>query len=291
MRPSDVPDVTRWKLSCDACGAAWWIGRSKSGWDAWCERCQRGSSLAAWTPGTACPGCGAPLTIDPPKFVEAYGTLQNLAAVLAAWSGETAMLGSILPERPRFIADLTPPDPNSIQDAGAREALEALASGDFVSARAWLEEWAGVGRAIDTSPDAAHLWHALAIAAERTGALPLAEVAYTRALERAEQPVARLNRGVLRARRGDLAGAAEDFARAGHGREARWNRAAPAVLEAVATTPGLPAHAALESARAEAGPARPTGAISRSGACCGSCWSSGHARAPARALQRVPTSA
>jgi len=61
------------------------------------------------------------------------------------------------------------------------------------------------------------------------------------------------DRGALRARRGDYEGARDDFARAGEGREARWNRAALAVLASVAATPGLPDAGVLREARASAG--------------------------------------
>jgi len=68
---------------------------------------------------------------------------------------------------------------------------------------------------------------------------------------------ARLARGALRARRGDYAGARSDLARAGGEFEARWNRAALAVVEAVAATGGVPAAETLARARAEAGEASP----------------------------------
>jgi len=36
--------------------------------------------------------------------------MQNLAAVLSAWSGDPAPLAALLPDRPRFLTDLDPPE-------------------------------------------------------------------------------------------------------------------------------------------------------------------------------------
>jgi hypothetical protein len=86
------------------------------------------------------------------------------------------------------------------------------------------------------------------------GDLALAEGAFTRAIETdPHDSAARLNRGALRARRGDFVAAREDFALAGDRREARWNRAALRVFESVATTAGLPDRETLRQAREEAG--------------------------------------
>jgi hypothetical protein len=81
----------------------------------------------------------------------------------------------------------------------------------------------------------------------------LAEASWTRSIEREDDPRARLARGALGARRGAFAEASEDFVRAGDGHEARWNRAALAVLEAVAKAPGLPERETIEAARRTAG--------------------------------------
>jgi hypothetical protein len=245
--------VTRVFLACDACERGAWIGPAGSGWDAWCERCQLAVRLEGVVAGAdeaaRCAVCGERLALEAPRFEEWIGELQNLVAVARAWAGDPKPLGEILPERPRFLTDLTPPTAELGDPVLVRDAMSALARGGFVRARALLET------AVTQQPDEGRFWHALAIAAERTAEPALAEIAYARAIEHAGVPTARLARGALRARRGDFAGAREDLALAGDGREASWNRAATTVLEAVATTPGLPDARVLERARAEAGPA------------------------------------
>lgn len=240
----------RLHLGCDQCDAGGWIGTRAGGMDAWCEACQR----PAWIPPDAsaaalppCPSCGAPLSVGSLRSEELYGEIQHLAAVVEAWRGNPVPLGALLPDRPRFITDLTPPGARADDDPATAAALAALAAGAFADARARLE---GVLRG---ARGAVRSWRALAVAYERLGEPGFAEWAWTQVLEREEQPVARLARGVLRARRGEFMGARADLERAGTDFEARWNRAALTVFEAVAMTPGLPEAATLERARAEAG--------------------------------------
>lgn len=223
-------------------------------WGAWCEACQRATSLEV-SPGqpAPCPHCGVPLTLGELRFEELFGELQNLAAVLGAWTGDATLLEAILPERPRFLTDLDPPRVKPNDDADTRDTLERLAAGAFADARPRLESLAAKAR----GSDAVRLWRAVGIAAERLCDLPTAERAFTAALSAGEDAAVRLARGALRARRASFAEAREDLERAGSGREARWNRAALQVLEAVALTPGLPASATIVAARTEAGDPSP----------------------------------
>ena len=244
--------MTRWRVACDHCDAAWTIGEADGGTRAWCESCQderwvQGERVAS----AACEVCGAALTFGAPRFVELWGRLQNIAAVLAAIDGDPAPLGRLLPERPRFLTDLDPPNPSREDDADTRAALDALAFGDFTRARRLLETVVARPR---VSP---HAWRGLAIAAERTGALDVAERAYDRVLAEIEDRASRLARGALRARRGDVAGARGDSERAGDGREARWNRGALMAFDALWATGGAPLRERLAPARAEAGPPSP----------------------------------
>jgi hypothetical protein len=240
-------------VSCEACSAAAWIGLDgdAGALDAWCEGCQTAARLeladAASVP--ACPNCGTPLTTGEPRFEELLGSLQHLDAVLAAWAGDPAPLRTILPQRPRYLTDLTPPAVLAGDDAGTRRTLEALARGAFREARNEAEA------RISAGPAPARVWQALAIAAERSREPALAETAWNRVIELEDAPAARLTRGVLRARRGDFDGAHEDLARAGDGYEARWNRAAVVIIAAVSRGPGVPDPALVARARAEAGPA------------------------------------
>jgi hypothetical protein len=239
--------MARWRLSCDACGAGAWIGPRGAAIDAWCEACQRGATVPREAPPPRC-ACGAKLTLGAPRFVELSSTLQHLDAVLAAWLEDAAPLGAILPERPRFLTDLTPPDAAPGDDAATRDALGALRAGAWRRALTSLSALRAAGGATG------RVARAVGIAAERTRDLALAERAYDRALAAEDDPATRLARGALRATRADFAGARDDFAHAGDRREVRWNRAALAIVEAVAVTPGLPAAAVIAAAREEAGP-------------------------------------
>lgn len=244
------PGSERWRLACDACGAGGAIGpRPDGARDAWCEACQRGQVVAR-VPSTAAPACercGGPLSIDAPRFLEAFGAVQDLAAVVAAWRGDPAPLRTLLPERPRFLTDLTPPEATPDDPPEVKEALAALRAGHAAAALPVL----AVGSARTTG--SAHVWEARAIAEERLGDPAAAEESWSRAVAAGDGPRSRLARGVLRARRGDFTGARADFARAGDSREARWNRAALAIVEAVAITPGLPSESVIAAAKQEAG--------------------------------------
>ena len=231
---------TTWRLRCDACGAGGAIGPH----DGWCEACQRG---VGGHERASCPSCGAPLSREAPRFLEAWGAIQELAAVVGAWQGDAAPLSALLPERPRFLTDLTPPEIRPDDDATARAALSSLAAGSYHDAILRIEAWRG---ALATEPRA---WTAQAIAAERLGDATLAERSWDAGLALGEDPRARLARGALRSRRGAYDAAREDFARAGNGLEARWNRAALDLIEAVAVTPGLPAPERIAAAREHSG--------------------------------------
>jgi len=246
------PGSERWRLTCDACGAGGAIGpRPDGARDAWCEACQRAQAVTGvrTEPVPACEGCGGALSIDAPRFLETFGAVQDLAAVVAAWRGDAAPLRMLLPERPRFLTDLTPPEAASNDAPEVKEALASLRAGRSAAALPVLVAWSARGE------DDARLWEARAIGEERLGDPQAAEESWSRAVAAASAPRARLARGVLRARRGDFAGARGDFADAGDSREARWNRAALAIVGAVAITPGLPSSEAIEAARREAGEA------------------------------------
>lgn len=249
--------MSRWRVACDACDAGGWIGPGSAGpggtraRDAWCEGCQSRHVLA---PGTraVCARCGTPLTVDAPRFEELLGEAQNLAAVLAAWCGNPESLAALLPDRPRLLTDLDPPEPRPADSSAARSGLESLAHGRFARARSSL------ARAVRQKGAGGHLWRALGVAARRSGDTALAETSFAHAIESdPDDSAAHLDRGALRAERGDFAGAREDFRLAGNRQEARWNRAAIALIEAVATTPGLPSADVLRRAREEAGEPSP----------------------------------
>lgn len=245
--------MPRWRVACDACDACGWIGPRPSSdptlLDAWCEGCQSAHALtSATTTSPSCPRCGVEITSGEPRFEELLGEAQNISAVLHAWCGDPEPLATLLPERPRLLTDLDPPGPLPGDPAPAHAGLEALARGRFGRAREALAV------AVRDPGARGHLWRGFGIAAQRLGDLPAAEEAFTRALEaEPHDTAARLNRGAFRARRGDYATAGADFARAGDRHEARWNRAALLVIEAVATSPGFPEAAILRRARAEAG--------------------------------------
>ena len=243
--------MTRWRVACDHCAVSAWIGDTPDTLDAWCEGCQQPATRPAGaSPIATCPRCGQPLTTGAPRFEELYGRLQEIAAVVAAWDGDPEPLGRLLPERPRLITDRTPPAPSTVDDPPVRDALTALLEGRWQVARERLEPLLAPG---ETTGRDSRLWRALAIACERLGDRATAEAAWNRVLEAlAGDAPARLGRGALRAARGDYPGAREDFAHAGEGYEACWDRAALLLLEAIAHEPGLPAPTAVAVARAEA---------------------------------------
>ncbi len=250
-----VPSMSRWHLACDCCDAAAWIGPTAGGYDAWCESCQSGRELPPGTgPDASCPDCGLRLSTGGLRFEEFFGELQNVAAVLSAWDGDRRPLEEILPERPRFLSDLAPPDTRADDGPEVRAALAALRAGCFLEA-GWLLRPLLSAPAGETGSD--RLWRALGIASERAGDAAEAEACFTRALATGptgeEERRLRLARGCLAARRGDFAAAAQDFAASGDGREARWNRAALRVIEAVALARGCPSDEVIAEARAEAG--------------------------------------
>jgi len=213
------------------------------GFDAWCESCQSTQALTgAPGAGARCGRCGAPLAAWP-RFVELLGELQHLDAVLAAWAGEAGPLATLLPERPRFLTDLTPPASQAGDPAPLRDALAAVARGD----------WRGA-LAAPTTPDP-RLRAARAIAHERLGERAAAIADWDAVLAAGEDARARLARGALQASAGRLAEAGADLERAGDSAAARWDRAAWQVHEAVRSGAGAPEPARLARARAEAGEA------------------------------------
>ncbi|MEQ1833453.1 MAG: tetratricopeptide repeat protein [Candidatus Eisenbacteria bacterium] len=245
--------ATRWKLACDACAVTAWVGPAlapRTGHDAWCESCQSAHVVdRAPAGGSRCPRCGAPLYALP-RFVELWGELQHLDAVLAAWAGDPQPLAMLLPERPRFVTDLDPPAAHA-GDPPARVALlEAVAHGDYRHALTLAADDRG-----------ARTQAALAIAHERRGDAPAALACWDAVLGTAvgnDAPRAHLARGSLLARAGRFGAASRDLAQAGDSPAARWNRAALLVHEAVAGAGvALPAAGALLRARAEAGEASP----------------------------------
>ena len=217
------------------------MGPSPAGHDVWCESCQTAASLPSAPAGQRCARCTAPHTAAP-RFVELWGELQHLDAVLAAWAGDAATLASILPERPRYVTDLAPPEPHPEDPAHRRAKLDAVRHGD----------WHGVLAAPD-DPDA-RACAARAIAHERLHAHDVAIIEWTRALEAGENVRARLARGALHARAGRRDEAARDLALAGDSYEARWDRAALALETAVASG-AAPDPDSLQRARAEVGEA------------------------------------
>ena len=239
--------MPRWRLACDGCSYSAWIGSGQEGMDAWCEACQEGERLAAGATRGACSACGRALTLDEPRFEEIFGELHQLAAVLAAWDGDPDPLGELLPERPRYRSDLSPPAAEAHDDDAAREALAALSAGAFAAARERLEPLAA-------ARDDARLWRALAIACERRGDTDAAEVALRRTGAAAPSDLVALQHGALLARRGQLSDAAELFEHAGDRPEAKWNRAAVRLALAVESRADLPERPVLEQSRRDAGP-------------------------------------
>ena len=165
--------------------------------------------------------------------------LHQLAAVLAAWAGDVEPLAMLLPERPVFLTDLTPPAAHLDDPVTLREQLAALARGDWRSALVT----AGEGPRADA---------ARAIAHERVGDFAAAIAAWDRVLVAGEDERARLARGSLHARAGRYQEAERDLARAGDSFAARWDRAALLVIAAAEGDGALDA-ARIARARAEAG--------------------------------------
>lgn len=238
----------RIRIGCDRCEASAWIGPRPDDpalHDAWCEACQAGVTLAADEPEPLCPLCGAALATDSPRFVELWGELQHLQVVLAAWGGRADGLRAILPDRPRFISDLTPPAAGPSDPPAVRELLGCLAKGSWDEV---LE-----GDEVELWPDP-RVKMAIAIAHERRGETAGALRAWDALL--AEDPVhtqARLARGALHAAAGRWREASDDLDLAGFGAEARWNRASLRLHRAVESSSGLPDRAELDRARDEAG--------------------------------------
>jgi tetratricopeptide (TPR) repeat protein len=245
--PADGPRARR-LLRCDHCEVAGWVGIRGDRREVWCESCQSPAALPLEVRAASCPRCGEPLNLGDPRFEEIYGRLQNLLAVLETWSGDPARLTPLVPERPRFLSDLDPPPAAPTDSHDVAAALAALHAGSFAEAGDRLAADPG------TTGDE-RLALALAIARQRQGDLAGAEEAFGRVLTRdPDHEVARLDRGALRARRGDFDGAREDLERAGARLESRWNRAALRVLESVVLGTGLPEGTVLAAARGEAGP-------------------------------------
>ena len=165
--------------------------------------------------------------------------LHQLAAVLAAWAGDVEPLAMLLPERPVFLTDLTPPAAHLDDPVTLRAQLAALARGDWRSALAT----AGEGPRADA---------ARAIAHERVGDFAAAIAAWDRVLVAGEDERARLARGSLHARAGRYQEAERDLARAGDSFAARWDRGALLVIAAADGDGALDA-ARIARARAEAG--------------------------------------
>jgi len=175
--------------------------------------------------------------------------LQQLDAVLAAWGGNSVPLATLLPERPVFLTDLTPPDAYADDPAALRTQLAALARGDWRAVLAAPEELTGGADARSLS-DVAR-----AIAHERLGDMAAAIAAWDRVLAAGEDERARLARGTLFARARRNVEAREDLMLAGVSFAARWSRAAMLVNDATKDPAATPDAGLLARARAEAGEA------------------------------------
>ncbi|HXJ69251.1 MAG TPA: hypothetical protein VNM39_10120 [Verrucomicrobiae bacterium] len=214
------------------------MGPDPAGFDAWCEACQLAQAgQAEPDAATRCARCGTRLP-RAPRFVELWGMLQQLDAVLAAWAGDPTPLATLLPERPVFVTDLNPPSALADDPPPLREQLAALARGD----------WQAV---LAARADGLRAEVARAIAHERAGDPVAAVAAWDRVLAAGEDERARLARGSLLARAGRRDEARADLARAGGSFAARWDRAALSVLDAA--DGAEPDAALLARARAEAG--------------------------------------
>ncbi len=163
--------MTRWRVTCDGCGAGGWIGPRHEApaavFDAWCEGCQRPHALTDRPPpSAACPRCEGPLTLGEPRFEELLGDAQNLAAVLHAWCGDPGPLAALLPDRPRFLDEPIRPEapPAELRVVPAAPVLV----GDHMEAR-WNRAATLLIRAVASSqgmPDAATIRAARAEAGE-----------------------------------------------------------------------------------------------------------------------------
>ena len=191
--------------------------------------------------------CDAPLGLEP-HHVELWGELQHLDAVLAAWAGDPAPLYAILPERPRFLTDLDPPDAQGDDPPGHRAFLEAVASGEYGRAAALAD---------DAEQGWPQTWIGRAIVHERRGEHDAALAAWEQAVRRTENAQSRLGRGALLAKMGRLEEAMPDLERAGEAFEARWNRGALLLHLYVQRAGGLPDEVSIQRAKHEAGFASP----------------------------------
>ncbi|MEY4374626.1 MAG: hypothetical protein RL760_793 [Candidatus Eisenbacteria bacterium] len=230
---------TRWRIACDHCDAAAWTGADPAGARAWCEACQTGQPLTA---DARCPDCSATLPAEP-RFLELWGGLQQLDAVLMAWAGDARPLATLLPERPRFVTDLDPP---ARQEGDAPELvaiLEACAHGDL--------------RAVLAAPSLAHprAHAARAIALERRHEREAAVAEWDAVIAASDDARARLARGALHALAGRWSAAEVDLAHAGDSFAARWDRASLVMHRAIVERDAFPSEAELAAARAETGPA------------------------------------
>lgn len=227
------------------------VGPAAQGTDLWCESCQTaypGFVSSAVAP--RCARCDAALTPEP-RFVELWGELQHLDAVLSAWAGDPEPLATLLPERPRFLTDLDPPREAAGDPPAVAACIAAALHGGY-------RELAAMPAA--DVPDDARAHAARAIALERTGdpGSALAEwdaVLATPDLASDAVTRAHLARGSLLARAGRFEAAASDLDRAGSSFAARWNRASLLVHASVSMAGELPGPEVLARARAEAGEA------------------------------------
>lgn len=230
---------TRWRIACDHCDAAVWTGPEGERVVAWCEACQ---VAHPWAASGRCPDCAGALVVEP-RFIEIWGGLQQLDAVLAAWQGDARPLATLLPERPRFVTDLDPPPIHAGDPAALVALLEACAAGDYLAVSA--------APPIDTPR--AHA--ARAIAHERRHEPQAAIASWDAVLAHGEDARARLARGALHALAGHWDAAQDDLARAGERFEARWDRASLELHRAIVEREGFPAPEVLAAVREQVGPA------------------------------------
>src|SRR2546430_1692578 len=125
----------RWRLRCDSCGFEAQVGPAPGEITGWGEACQLRVPVGG---AAACTGCGGAPSLERFRFEELYGELQHAAAVLSAWAGDPAPLAALLPDRPRFLTDLGPPELEDGDDGPERVALQALVEGRFREARELL---------------------------------------------------------------------------------------------------------------------------------------------------------